>query len=354
MVLEDELFEVQSTILSSRYSSVTPRFRHLAMNVLSFSLLWLSFLPLCGSKKTPIDLTDDLLHICGPNKLNKRQQQELKWIIAATSRHAVLNQNSPQQRAACELLGSGGRSQARLLQRYALVVLHYTTNRTAWTWTNAVDEPHLIPHDGYWMSLRDECTWYGVTCNTGGTIRGLELGFLELQGILPRELGLLSQLRTLDLHGNELQGVLPPKALSQWPKLEYLYLQMNGLFGALQREVQELTSLTEMRLFGNFLRGTIPTGLGSLSKLQVVDLYANFLTGTIPTELGQLKGLKSLDLHDNDLVGRVPDEICRLGLEELVVDCLGPRPEVICTCCTKCCRGLPNAQCEDVDTKVKV
>jgi hypothetical protein len=79
-------------------------------------------------------------------------------------------------------------------------------------------------------------------------------------------------------------------------------------------------------------------------------LYANQLSGTIPSELGKLKQLQSLDLHDNNLVGSMPKEICNLKLKELVADCLGPNPEVQCSCCTKCCRGLPDMVCRDVAT----
>ena len=72
--------------------------------------------------------------------------------------------------------------------------------------------------------------------------------------------------------------------------------------------------------------------------------------GRIPTELGKLKKLHSMDLHDNNLTGSVPREVCNLKLKELVVDCLGPKPEVQCDCCTVCCRGLPDFKCVDVKT----
>jgi hypothetical protein len=58
--------------------------------------------------------------------------------------------------------------------------------------------------------------------------------------------------------------------------------------------------------------------------------------------------------HQVCKVGSVPKEICDLKLQELVVDCLGPKPEVTCTCCTKCCRGLPDPKCVDVATGKEV
>lgn len=49
-------------------------------------------------------------------------------------------------------------------------------------------------------------------------------------------------------------------------------------------------------------------------------------------------------------VGSVPKEICDLKLKDLIVDCLGPAPEVSCKCCTVCCRGLPDMRCVDTAT----
>jgi hypothetical protein len=121
---------------------------------------------------------------------------------------------------------------------------------------------------------------------------------------------------------------------------------------------------------------TRPYRLESISQFFILVFFVQ-LSGTIPTELGKLKKLKALDVHDNNLVsasyvlrsasvymlpdvadanlvvnslqvGSVPKEICDLRLEELVVDCLGPKPEVSCSCCTKCCRGLPDPKCIDV------
>ena len=185
----------------------------------------------------------------------------------------------------------------------------------------------------------------------GKKVKKLILGYMKLDGILPRELALLKKLKELDLHGNDFQGVIPFKMLDSLSNLEYLRLHMNGFFGSLYQEIKGLKSLKELSLFGNYFAGPIPANeISSLKDLERIDMYANFLTGTIPSELGRLKKLRSLDFHDNDLVGRVPKEICDLKLEELIVDCLGPHPEVQCTCCTVCCRGLPDAKCVDVKT----
>ena len=71
-------------------------------------------------------------------------------------------------------------------------------------------------------------------------------------------------------------------------------------------------------------------------------LDVNYLTGEIPPELGNVTNLNKLFLNGNDLVGTMPPEICHLrdvDLNELVSDCSGPDPDLVCSmpdCCTEC------------------
>ncbi|GAX10824.1 hypothetical protein FisN_1Hh366 [Fistulifera solaris] len=318
-------------------------------------------------KKDPVVLTDDLLFMCDKRNpiSSARQKTELKWLVEATGKQSLLLSSSAQHQAACWILykdrrQSKGRSRSLYLQRYALSVLHFAStksNSTSWDWFMAVDEPGAEAAKGHWMSHKHhECNWYGVKCTAiRKKIKKLALGYLKLDGILPRELYLLDQLKELDMHANDFQGVLPYKIVDGLRNLEILELHMNGFFGNLHKEIAGLRKLRELRLFGNYFAGTLPgKELASLKDLEVIDMYANFLTGTIPAELGKLKKLRVLDLHDNNLVGSVPQAICNLKLESLIVDCLGPNPEVQCSCCTVCCRGLPNAKCVDVKTGAEV
>jgi hypothetical protein len=308
-------------------------------------------------------------------------KKRLQWLIEASGKNTLLMQTSPQHLAACWILYTDHKRSSKnknvMLQRYTLATLHFATthsNTTVWDW-NKVDlyDPRApppvaiktkpgdkkqkntkvkknAPH--HWMSEKQsECNWHGVECNWRSQITDLDLGFLKLDGLLPRELALLTELKDLDLHGNDLQGVLPHKMLVGLEKLETLRLYMNGFFGSLHREIAGLKSLKELVIFGNYLSSPIPTELGELRQLQIIDMYANNLKGQIPTELGRLKQLQYVDLHDNDLTGSVPEEICRLpNLKVLITDCLGPKAEVKCDCCTVCCRGLPDMKCVDVDT----
>lgn len=305
-----------------------------------------------------ITLTRELLNMCKGQE-TIRDEKHLKWLVAASGENSLLLKTSPQHQAACWVLfadkKSKGRSQKSFLQRYALAVLHFAStksNTVQWDWPMAVDQPDAITNNGKWMDPKiHECQWYGVRCHRmNGIVYELDLGYMKLDGLVPRELSLLVDLKDLDLHANDFQGVVPHKIVDQLTKLEYLRLHMNGFFGAIHAEIVGMKNLKELNLFGNYFGGTIPKELAQLTKLELIDLYANQFSGTLPSELGKLKKLRFLDAHDNNLVGSVPKEICKLKLKDLIVDCLGPRPEVQCDCCTVCCRGLPDFKCVDQKT----
>lgn len=280
------------------------------------------------------ELTQRVLSLCSGQKpiFRSTDKRTLQWLLDAAGEGSLLLQTSPQHLAACWILytdrKSKGRSKPKLLQRFALATLHYGTTRsntTSWDWKMAVDVKGAAAKKGHWMSVnRHECGWYGVVCDAWSSVIGLEMGWMALDGLIPRELGLLTTLREINFSACDLQGVLPHKMLAALSNLQYLRLHMNGFFGSLHREVAGLKSLKELVAFGNYLgtsrlvqlklqrnfcrlicpcsAGSIPTVLGDLGHLEVLDLYANQLTGTVPTEIGRLKHLRILDLHDNNIV----------------------------------------------------
>merc|ERR1711997_623559 len=98
----------------------------------------------------------------------------------------------------------------------------------------------------------------------GGTrVTSINLSFNKVSGLIPREMGFLSELRELDLNGNELQGVVPYLMLDRLKNLEKLHLHMNDLFGAIPTEMGKLTNLKQLTLFGNFFFGKLPSQLGN-------------------------------------------------------------------------------------------
>jgi len=239
-----------------------------------------------AKKPQPVVLTRELLNLCRGQRAisSKADQKRLKWLVAASGESSLLLSTSPQHQAACWTLYNDPASHKRgkeqlYLQRYALAVLHFATtksNTTAWDWPMATDTtPEKANRHGDWMAQAHECTWYGVVCHRRTkVVKELNLGFMKLDGLVPRELSLLTGLKDLDLHANDFQGVVPHKIVDRLSNLEYLRLHMNGFFGMLHKELVGMKKLKELYLFGNYFGGSIPKELSELKNLEVIDLYA--------------------------------------------------------------------------------
>lgn len=252
------------------------------LSVLSLVLvLSLSRSLLCEAKTKTRPLHETHKNLCrGQPTLSRKHENDLKLLFNAIGETKITSQ-TPQKEAACWMLRQGGNYNS---QRYALAVVYYSSKGAQWeTNTN-------------WMTTKHECSWYGVICNVFRTVVELDLGYIELEGLVPREMALLTGLRDLDIHGNDLQGVIPHRLLVGLKSIQYLRMQMNGLFGSIHKEIARMSNLKELYLFGNFFAGTIPKQLSALKKLEILDLYANQLTGTIPKELGKLPNLSKLQL----------------------------------------------------------
>ena len=155
---------------------------------------------------------------------------------------------------------------------------------------------------------------------SGSPSRVTEVSGYQLTGVIPTELGQLSQLRQLYLGGNQLTGPIPTE-LGQLSQLRRLSLGGNQLTGPIPTELGQLSQLELLHLGSNQLTSEIPAELGRRSQLKWLHLDDNQLTGPIPTELGQLSDLRQLHLDDNQLTGTIPVELVRLSrLEWLYLD----------------------------------
>jgi hypothetical protein len=214
-----------------------------------------------GNKES--ELAQRVLSMCSGEKPVTRNgdKRVLRWLLDAAGEGSLLLNTSPQHLAACWIMykdrrKTRGQSKPKVLQRFALATLHFGTTRsntTNWDWKMAVDVKGAESTKGHWMNAnRHECQWYGVVCDAWKNVISLEMGWLALDGLIPRELSLLTKIQEIDFHACDLQGVLPHKMLASLSNLRYLRLHMNAFFGSLHREIVGLKSLKELVAFGNY------------------------------------------------------------------------------------------------------
>ena len=239
---------------------------------------------------------------------------------------AVLQDSSSPQAQALTWLSGNTRlaeyTEERLLQRFVLATLYYSTNGDSWT------------NNLGWLSNDDECTWNTVNplnC-AAQEMRIIHLSERNLQGTIPWEIGLLTSLIEIDLSLNSLDGLIPssigqlqqlegiflyfnnlwgtiPTEVGTLENLLYLDLELNALSSPLPSEIQNLVLLDELWLaFNNFLE-PVPTWLSELNLLRVLEMDVNEFEGVIPTEMGLMQGAVLIDLSDNYLEGFIPSHL---------------------------------------------
>ena len=187
-------------------------------------------------------------------------------------------------------------------------------------------------HSNNWNSSRPVATWAGVqVSDVAGAPRvtALYLGGNKLRGTLPKSIGQLTALRSLQLQYNrELTGTIPAE-LYQLTHLRSLRLRFTSLTGEVSPAIGKLTELDtldlsnsrydlsmwwngdpatakEHRPNGKILSGELPREIGQLTKVRYLDLSFQGFTGTLPTEIGALKSLKYLSLYGCRLSGELP------------------------------------------------
>lgn len=155
-----------------------------------------------------------------------------------------------------------------LTDSLALVALYNATSGMTWANSWDLDAP---------MN-----TWHGVGLNANGCVQILDLPNNQLNGIIPTEIGDLSNLVVLRLSNNQLSGLMPT-------------------------ELGNLSYLVQLDLSHNQLNGNIPSTLGQVQHLRHLLLSHNQLNGAIPAELADLHYLFYIYLNDNALSGCFPE-----------------------------------------------
>lgn len=139
----------------------------------------------------------------------------------------------------------------RLIQRYVLAVLYYSTGGEE-SWLDSMN----------FLSGEHECEWNYI--NENGDVKGvvecnsywdqgitnLNVWWHNLTGTLPNELGALTELRTLNLLINELEGTIP-SSLAQLSDLESLFLNDNRFEGTVPSQLRNLPYLSTFTVYAN-------------------------------------------------------------------------------------------------------
>lgn len=184
----------------------------------------------------------------------------------------------------------------------------------------------------------DLSTLFGTELNEDGRVNTIILNNNDLNGSIPKEIGLLTELKYLNLSKNnfvwgekeiptEIRNLVHleylnlaecnfedfiPAELGNLINLEELIMNNNEFGRGIPAEIGNLTNLKVLDLSNNKLRGSIPIELSNLDSLEYLYLYNNELSGSMPKELGLLSNLKELILAYNELEGRIPPEFGNL------------------------------------------
>ena len=113
--------------------------------------------------------------------------------------------------------------------RATLVALYHATNGLNWK------------DNSGWLTNAPIGVWYGVDTDAHGRVTVLNLPFNQLSGVIPTELGGLTELKVLNLWANSLNGPIPPE-LGDLINLESLSLSVSKLSGPIPPELGNLTS----------------------------------------------------------------------------------------------------------------
>ncbi|KAL3755452.1 hypothetical protein ACJRO7_002498 [Eucalyptus globulus] len=146
-------------------------------------------------------------------------------------------------------------------------------------------------------------------------LRYLNLSFANFYGMVPRQLGNLTKLEVLDLHGKDENLVVDDILwISYLRSLKYLDMSGSMIVNkrVFMKVISTLPALSHLSLSGcgfhNFHFSSCHlTNSTSLVHLQYLDLSSNLLEGTIPSTLFQnMTSLHHLDLSQNIFNSSIP------------------------------------------------
>ena len=116
------------------------------------------------------------------------------------------------------------------------------------------------------------------------------------------------------------------------------FYHMN-LTGSIPREIGALFGLITINLGGNpNIISTIPSEIGFLKDLNHLFLFSNGLYGEIPMEIQNATNINAVILYGNSNLSDNMDPFCNIkNIKYLQADCGNGTSKTVCECCTVCC-----------------
>ncbi|KAH0780676.1 hypothetical protein KY290_000274 [Solanum tuberosum] len=184
---------------------------------------------------------------------------------------------------------------------------------------------HLIqsyPKTLSWNKSTDCCSWDGVYCDeTTGKVIELNLTCSKLQGKFHSNSSLfqLSNLKRLDLSGNNFSGSLISPKFGEFSSLTHLDLSYSSFTGLIPAEISHLSKLQVLSIQSSLLRfgpHNFELLLKNLTQLRELNLYSVNISSTIPLNFSSY--LTALWLPFTQLYGVLPGRVFHLSnLESL-------------------------------------
>ncbi|KAG9140722.1 hypothetical protein Leryth_006912 [Lithospermum erythrorhizon] len=141
----------------------------------------------------------------------------------------------------------------------------------------------------------------------------LDLSYNMLSGDLPITLSRMEHLVGLYVQENRFSGNVDQLFWNSgvW-RIEILNLSCNALGGVLPRDLGNLSYLKSLDLHGNGFTGEIPPDLGNLMLMKYLDVSRNKLSGQIPEQICNVSSILYLNFAENQLEGPIPESgICQ-------------------------------------------
>ena len=255
-----------------------------------------------------------------PSQAPTSRKEYVLSLLPEETLHIIFHDyNAPQTEAYSWLLDDDllhDMPEEQIKQRFALATLYFATNGSEWTnntnWLNhSVNECDWYTSGEFFMQKDFSALFPGFVsgfyssaqlpvCDQNGLYKHLWLDQNNLAGSLPKELYMLTHLRTISMIFNGLHGSISTE-IGMLSSLEGLALMYMANAGAIPTQIGNLRLIS---IEGNDHLGTIPNEFWQLTQLEYVNLSRNpQLNGSLPTELGNFLNLSWLYLDGAGFTG---------------------------------------------------